>query len=208
MFLVYTPLTRGPGDGILNTNFGWDSSGVWFLGDAGFNTPSYPIFTNFDISKNKKVKIYVDYIYNNSCPDFGLCFYDKNIIPEWVYSADISRIACSTSCDQLKIFGLDNQSPFSPAVLIIGNTYTLVITYDPTNTTSDNILFEAYLGNTLVPGSSITLSSLKINNDYKIGFCADQDETTRAYIKNLTININNGELIYTNTLQNITIPQA
>jgi hypothetical protein len=53
---------------------------------------------------------------------------------------------------------------------------------------------------------SITLNNQVLTSAYRIGFSADQDdEDFRTYIKNLTINVNNGERIYESTLQNITI---
>ena len=53
---------------------------------------------------------------------------------------------------------------------------------------------------------TITLNDQVLSSNYRIGFCADQDDTDyRTYIKNLTINVNNGEQIYNNSLQNITV---
>lgn len=205
-FLVYQEGTRGPGLGILDINFGWDTNGVWFTGDAGDSSPAYPIFTNFNISQNKKVVVTVDFVYNNGCSDFGLCFYQSNIIPQWRWGPNSTRIACQYDCFyQSNIYSLTNQFSSSTS-FSVGNTYTSVVTYEPDSLSSNaNITFQTYLGSTLVDTISGTIT--KLSSDYKIGFTADQDiQPIRTYIKNLTINVNNGEQIHNNSLINQIIP--
>jgi hypothetical protein len=209
-FLVYQEGTRGPGSGILDTNFGWDTNGVWFTGEAGNPNPAYPIFTNFNISQNKKVVVMIDFVYNEYESDFGLCFYQSNIIPQWQWTVNSTRIACQYNYDTYsQILGLVPGNIFTNNIqLSVGNTYTTVVTYEPDSLSLNaNITFQTYLGSTHVDTNSGTIT--KLSSDYKIGFTADQDTPhIRTYIKNLTINVNNGEQIYNNSLINPIIPHV
>ena len=196
--LLYS-LGRGPGDGILDTNFGWDASGVWFSGGA--DSSAYPIFTNPVIPQNKSVTITVDFVYNEECSDFGMCIYPENGIPDWNWHPDSSRIAVQYNCPNPYIYGLTSQQE-SFYELIVGNTYTCKFIYNPNS--NPNITMITLLNGTIL--DTITLNDQVLSSNYRIGFCADQDDTDyRTYIKNLTINVNNGEQIYNNSLQNITV---
>lgn len=199
---------RGPGAGILNTHFGWDANGVWFAGDANDpsneRAPSYPIFTNPIISQNKKVEVSVDFVYNEECSDFGLCFYQDGTVPEWRRNnINSTRIACQYDCSHPEVSGLTNIYHSSLFDLTIGNTYTCNVTYDPISNPSITL-------NTLLDGSivdTITLNDQTLSGAYRIGFSADRDgSSSKTYIKNLTVNVNNGELTYSSSLQTITIP--
>lgn len=206
-FLVYQEIIRGPADGILNTNFGWNANGVWFYGNAGDGKSAYPIFTNFNISQNKKVVVTVDFVKNEDCSDFGLCFYEENVIPQWEWNFNSTRIACQYDCVNPRIYSLDNFF-VSSYNLSVGNTYTAVVTYEPISSSLyANITFQTYLGSTLLDTISATIK--KLSSDYKIGFAADKDiinkYNIRTYIKNLTINVNNSEQIYTDSLINAII---
>lgn len=200
-FLSYL-LGRGPGAGILGTNFGWDEDGVWFSGNAGSSDPSYPIFTNFTIPLDKQVEVTVDFVYNHNCTDFGLCFYQDDTTPEWNWGDNVTRIACQYDCPSPIIVGLTNSNYPEDNILTPGNTYTCNVIYNPNS--NPNITLNTKLNGTII--DTITLDDQVLTSDYRIGFCADQDNTSfRTYIKNLTININNGEKIYESTLQNTTI---
>jgi hypothetical protein len=191
---------RGPGDGILGTNFGWDSEGVWFSGDAG--SPSYPIFTNFTIPPDQSVEVTVQFVYNDTCADFGLCFYQDDTVPDWDWNSNLTRIACSYNCEVPAIYGLTDSNDPEEEILTVPNTYTCNVIYNPNS--NPNITLTTTLNGTIV--DSITLNNQVLTSAYRIGFSADQDdEDFRTYIKNLTINVNNGERIYESTLQNITI---
>ena len=195
---------RGPGAGILNTHFGWDANGVWFSGKSNEGAPSYPIFTNPTISQNKKVEVSVDFVYNEVCSDFGLCFYQDGTVPEWQWNAsNNTRIACQYDCFHPEVSGLTNIYKSNLFFLTIGNTYTCNVTYDPISNPSITL-------NTLLDGSivdTITLNDQMLSGDYRIGFSADiEGSSSKTYIKNLTVNVNNGEYTYS-SLQNITIPQ-
>lgn len=199
-FLSYVT-ERGPENGILNRNFGWDSQGIWFSGNAGDNQPSYPIFSKFVIPVNKKVEVCVDFVYNERCSDFGLCFYQDGDIPEWNWGSNNKRIACQYDCPTPCIYGLTNEIR-SSYNLVVGNTYTCDVIYNPNN--NPNTTLTTKLNGNIV--NSISLNDNKLSNDYRIGFCSDRDTSSfKTYIKNLKININNGEQIYENSLQNIII---
>lgn len=198
-FLSYV-IGRGPGSGILNTNFGWDNDGVWFSGDAGNPAPSYPIFTNCIIPSNKPVDVSVDFVYNYICADFGLCFYSEETIPEWQWAPNNTRIACQYDCATPYVVGLNNVLGTTYR-LSFPNVYTCNVIYNPN--TNPNITMNTKLNGTII--DTISLDNQTLNCNYRIGFSADND-TLKTYIKNLKININNGEKIYNNNLQNVTIP--
>lgn len=192
---------RGPGDGILDTNFGWDSDGVWFSGNAG-EDPSYPIFTNFTIPSNQQVEVTVEFVYNQRCADFGLCFYQDDTVPDWDWGSNPTRIACSYNCETPAIYGLTTENDPEVNLLIPPNTYTCNVIYNPNS--NPNITLTTTLNGTTV--DTRTLDNQVLTSAYRIGFSADQDnEDFRTYIKNLTINVNNGEQIYESSLQNVAI---
>lgn len=203
-FFISYLLGRGPDAGILGTNFGWDSDGVWFSGDATEITSySYPIFTTFTIPSDKQVEVSVEFVYNQRCADFGLCFYNDNITPDWNWDSDTTRIACSYNCPTPAIYGLTTMNDREEDILTVGNTYTCHVIYNPNS--NPNITLNTILDGTII--DTITLNDQVLTGDYRIGFSADQDNTDyRTYIKNLTIDINNGETVYESSLQDITIP--
>ena len=194
---LFYSLGRGPRDGILGTNFGWDASGVWFSG--GSVGPAYPIFTDLVIPQNKSVTITVDFVYNDNCSDFGMCVYPELGTPNWEWSPDPSRIGVQYDCESPSIYGLINYQGSSYG-LTVGNTYTCKFIYDPNN--NPNITMITLLNGSVL--DTITLNNEVLSSNYRIGFTADQDGL-RTYIKNLTINVNNSEQIYSSSLQNITV---
>lgn len=204
-FLIYS-LGRGPGEGILDTNFGWDNSGVWFSGNATkVSNLSYPIFTDFTIPPDQQVEVTVDFVYNDNCSDFGLCFYQDDTAPEWSWGTNETRIACEYNCQTPVINGLTESNDREEDIINDLGTYTCNVIYNPNS--NPNIIMNTLFNGTII--DTITLNNQVLTSDYRIGFCADQDDTDfRTYIKDLTININNGESIYRSTLQNITIPLA
>jgi hypothetical protein len=186
----------------LNTNFGWNSQGVWFAGgDDNNNSSSYPIYTNFTISQNYKVVVEVVFEQNDSCSDFGLCVYVDGTTPAWTWGIDISRIAAQFDCGTPMIAGI-TETTMSPYSMPGTGTYKLKFTYDPTATTEKVILelFASGEGFTLV--DTITLDEALGSGDYRIGFAADSNLSDRTYIYGLSIDINNGDgPYYSDTLQ-------
>lgn len=203
-WLVYS-LNRGPAGGVLNTNFGWDSNGVWFSGSS--NGPAYPVFTHFTIPQNNIVTISVDFVYNQGCSDFGMCVYLDGTTPEWNWGSNDTRIACQYNCPNPYIYGINDGVTNGSAPLIIGNTYTAQMIYDPNST--PNITLNTLLENTIV--DTITLDDVLPSGNYRIGFTADQDNIDfKTYIKNLNIHVvDDSENDYTrmSTLQSINIQQ-
>jgi hypothetical protein len=215
-FLVYQQGIRGPGDGIYGVNFGWDSvvNGIWFSGPANkqneTSSPSYPIFTNFSIPSNVPVDITFTYqrtgdVQHAGDYGFGIAFYAENEMPKWCYSYDNSRIAVQNQYGYNYVYGQtvsdtkytsDLETPLS-----INETYTIVVSYAPEqNSANANINVEVYdSGGTYKQEYSLNGNLQKINGNYKIGFCADQNITgAKTYINNIVIDINNGTQYYQN----------
>jgi len=214
-WLTYIQYTRGPAQGILEQNFGWDSNGIWFNGDAGRSRPAFPVFTNFVIPSNKKVVVTVDFIMNNACTDFGFCFYNDGETPRWRFGPDPTRIQLDNECFyEIDIYGFSGPYQdfinLDPSVILeIGKTYTCVGTYDPTTLDTNGnptITYAQFLNGVPVWDRTITVNNPALGN-YRIGFCADADDPNldRTYMKNLTINVNNGEQVYRSSLQNINL---
>jgi len=198
--LLYS-VGRGPGGGILDTNFGWDASGVWFSGNSEEEEPAYPIYTDLIIPQNNSVTITVDFVYNQNCADFGMCIYPESGTPNWNWDPDSSRIAVQYDCPNPCIIGLTNNQ-YSGYNLTVGNTYTCKFIYNPNS--NPNIKMITLLNGTVL--DTITLNDQVLSSNYRIGFCADQDNTDyRTYIKNLKINVNNCQQCYSSSLQNITV---
>ena len=202
-WLVYA-LNRGPGAGILDTNYGWDASGVWFNGSSD-TVPAYPVFTNFTIPTSCSVTVTVDFVYNEVGSDFGMCVYLDGTIPEWRWYANPTRIACQYDYRVPNIYGLNNVTSNEGDILIVGNTYTAQMIYDPNNI--PNVTFNTLLNGTIL--ETLTLNDVLPSGNYLIGFTADRDNINyKTYMKNLTITINcEGTTVYTSPLQNIIIQQ-
>jgi hypothetical protein len=202
--LAYLSETRGPASGTLNENFGWNDSGVWFSGNSEDYRPAYPIFSNFTIPYSSKVEVNVDFVYNDRCSDFGLCIYTDGTVPNWCWNYNSTRIACQYDCPNPQIYGQQSIAS-NENNLIIGNTYTCQLIYNPSLLTN-SVTMNTFLGNDLFDSLHID-EKLTQNEPYRIGFTADQDNTDyRTYIKNLKISVNDGEAIYNSSLQNIIIP--
>ena len=187
---------------VLNANFGWDSLGAWF-GPAIEGGTSYPIFTNFTIPTDYKVQVAFDVEIDSFCSDAGVCIYVNGTVPEWNYGTNTTRIAAQFNCPSLEIQGIETNSTEAGSVPDPG-TYRMVLIYDPLDT-ADNVIFRV-----LTTGESPTLVSETAITEtlptgaYRIGFAADMtdsDPDTRTYISNLSISINNGATVYTDTLQ-------
>lgn len=187
----------------LNTNFGWNSQGVWFAGgDDNNNSSSYPIYTNFTIPQNNKVVVEVIFEQNDSCSDFGLCVYVDGTTPAWTWGIDSSRIAAQFDCGTPMIAGI-TETTMSPYSMPSTGTYKLRFTYNPTASTEKVILelFASGEGFTLV--DTITLDEALGTGDYRVGFAADSNLSDRTYIHDLSIDIDNGNgAYYSDSLQN------
>ena len=63
---------------VLNSNFGWDSNGLWFgnaINNGPFSSTSYPVFSDFTMQEFDKVVITFDIHVDYYCSDLGVCVY-------------------------------------------------------------------------------------------------------------------------------------
>jgi hypothetical protein len=187
----------------LNTNFGWDSDGVWFtdaVGTEGGST-SYPIFTDFTVAQNEPVIVRFDVNINDECSDMGVCVYVDGDTPEWSYGTNTTRIAAQFDCLDLALYGRTTQTVSENTPIPSDGFFTVTFTYNPTATTNKVIVsFTARDSNVVI--ASISLNEALPAGRYRVGFAADQNSsTTKTYISNLTIDINNDTDFYTSNLQ-------
>ena len=191
----------------LNTNFGWNSEGLWF-GPAvgGPSSESYPVFTDFTLAETDKVVVSFNVSVDSFCSDMGVCVYLDGTIPNWAWGIDDTRIAAQFNCPNPQIYGLtiDEQSEASGDEVPNPGIYRVVFTYDPTAET-EKVIFQYFNGQTEL--TRLTLNEALPTGNYRIGFAADNNidedgqSPYRTYISDLDININNEETIYTDTLQ-------
>jgi hypothetical protein len=177
-FLDYEPGTLA--------HAGQTSQGVFFSGDAGENNISYPVRTNFSISGTTKVTVTVDMEINSEQSDFGLCVFEQGTQPQWHWEdSNSTRIAVQYNWFTPEISAPNNFT--STGWNIPGpGTYRVRFTYDPNN--SPNIMLETMDTSDIVLDTLTLDETLNTNNDYYIGFGADQDiGALRTYIKNLNI---------------------
>ena len=95
----------------LNTNFGWDSNGVWFTNASNNEgSTSYPIFTDFTVAQNEPVIVRFDVNINDECSDMGVCVYVDDDTPEWNYGTNATRIAAQFDCVDVALYGRTTQT--------------------------------------------------------------------------------------------------
>ncbi len=221
-WLSYTEKTRGPDEGILGKNFGWDEKGLWFSGDAGSNTPAYPIFTRFTIPEKCRTEIAVDFIYDDyESKNFGLCVYVDDTIPEWKWEyPNPTRIAgqYDSNMSGPSLSGIKNTNE-TVMEMEFDTVYICKFIYDPL--TKPNVVLETYIRcrldeqNNPIPTNEkpVLLDSKYINEclpsgNYRVGFTADNDilPPNRTYLQNLSIRVfydSEKEFLYENPLTNI-----
>ena len=192
----------------LNTNFGWNSEGLWFgPADIGDGSDSYPVFTDFTLADTDKVVVTFNVSVDAFCSDIGVCVYLDGTIPNWNWGVDDTRIAAQFNCPNPQIYGLtiSEQSNASEDDIPNPGMYQVVFTYDPT-AEAEKVIFQYFNGETQL--TRLTLNEALPSGDYRIGFAADNniDEDGvapyRTYISDLDININNSQTTYSDTLQN------
>jgi hypothetical protein len=186
----------------LNTNFGWDSDGVWFTNASNNEgSTSYPIFTDFTVAQNEPVIVRFDININDECSDMGVCVYVDGDTPEWDYGTNTTRIAAQFDCSDVTLFGRTTQTVSENTPIPSDGFYTVTFTYNPTAPTNKVIAsFTARDSNVVI--ASITLNEALPAGRYRVGFAADQNSSTiKTYISNLTIDVNNDTDFYTSNLQ-------
>lgn len=193
---VYTEETGFTQDGNTGNDFGFDSNGLWFLGDAQPSEESYPVRTNFDIPSDTACEVIFTVNHNHNCSDQGICFFKNTDAPQWSWGTDNSRIAIQINCPQPMIGGLNEQIYSSPDLLTTPNYYTFKVTYTPL---SSSVVVKIYAGQDT---SGELLETLTLNErldagtDYRIGFAADQDGdeeedplVPKSYFTNVSITV-------------------
>lgn len=182
-----------PNEGV---TYGFDEQGMWFIGDAngGEGSPaSYPIRTNFDFQTNDILDLTFTFIHSSNCSDQGVCIFPANIDPYWEWGNDDTRIAFQYNCDTPQLDGQISGGGEGNYELIIGDTYTGRLIYNPILGT---VTGETYIGSkaTGVPVDSITIFETLPPGPYRIGFNADKDladedgDQGRSYFTKITIN--------------------
>lgn len=179
---------------ILNKNFGWNFSGVWF-GPTSSGTDgqdSYPIFTNFTIPQNTPSITSFDVEIDNECSDAGVAIYVDGTIPVWEFGTNSTRISAQFDCPIPQLNGIESSVTAEGSVPGPGN-YTVVFYYDP-NAETEKVKYEV-VDSTSQVLFTLTLNEVLPEGDYRIGLAADMDpgEGRRTYIKNLSIVVGEGE---------------
>lgn len=195
---VYTEETGFTQDGNTGNDFGFDSNGLWFLGDAQPSEESYPVRTNFDIPSDSACEVIFTVNHNHNCSDQGICFFKNTDSPQWSWGYDTSRIAVQINCPRPMIGGLNETVDSAPDLLTYQNYYTFKVTYTPL---SSSVVVKIYAGQDT---SGELLETLTLNErldagtDYRIGFAADQDgdeeedpSPPKSYFTNVSITVLN-----------------
>lgn len=197
-------------------DFGWDSEGMWFTGNAtggtggnGDGNGGYPVRTNFSFSTNDVCEVIYTIDYNDFCADHGVCIFNVGAEPEWNWGSNGTRIAAQDDCPVPFIYGQENEvfglrgegGEFIP---IQGGEepelgdYTFHFTYDPS---AGTVNLKVYVGDdtNVAPIDDLTINETLPEGDYRVGFSADQDEFgIKAYFKGVEIR-KNGVVVTTST---------
>jgi hypothetical protein len=131
----------------------------------------------------------------------GVCVYVDGDTPEWSYGTNTTRIAAQFDCLDLALYGRTTQTMSENTPIPDDGFYTVTFTYNPTASTNKVIVsFTARDSNVVI--ASISRNEALPAGRYRVGFAADQNSsTTKTYISNLTIDVNNDTDFYTSNLQ-------
>lgn len=193
---------------IEGVDFGWDSSGMWFTGNAnsgsggeGGGVGGYPVRTSFSFGSEDICEVIYTVDYQDGCSDQGICVFNAGTQPEWQWGSNETRIACSMNCETPYIYGLSGEvrgegeggelsggegGTYEP------NYYTFHFTYNPSEEQVQAVIYigEGTSGTALM---TLTLNERLPAGDYKVGFSADEDEFgAKSYFTQLNI-LKNGE---------------
>lgn len=170
---------------VLDTDYGFDSSGMWFSGDAGgCGDVSFPIRYNKTIASETKTTV-IFTITQDFCTDQGMCFFNTGTEPSWNFGACSNRISINMDCNNVEINGLtmvDGGLDLGEG----GVPFTFKVTYDPP---ASSVTTEIYSG---TDTSGSLLATYVLNErlpagSYSIGFDADADDSNRGYFTYLQI---------------------
>ena len=186
-------------DKILNKDFGFDNHGLWFIGN--YNGSGYPVQTNVEFDTNDVSEVIFILDHNSFCSDQGICFFKSDVVPEWQWGTDSSRIAFSINCPEPFIYGQSRQVS-AGEILNTPSFYTFRIVYDP-NADCNNITAYTYVGQGTDGEllSTLTLTETLPAGAYRIGLSADSDGTfggigEKAYFTYLSIIRNGVDIAY------------
>lgn len=186
-------------------DFGWDSEGMWFTGNAdsgsggeGDGVGGYPVRTNFDFQETDVCEVIYTVDYNHICADHSVCVFNLGTDPEWSWGTNETRIAASNNCVTPYIYGRSNEAfglgseggEFGGEDEANLGEYTFHFTYDPG---SGTVNLKVYSGVSAAgtPMADLTISETLPSGVYRIGFSADQDEFgVKSYFKTLNIKKN------------------
>jgi hypothetical protein len=184
---------------VLDTNYGFDSKGMWFTGDSngGEETDvAYPVRTSFEFEETDVAEIIFTIDRNEMCADHGVAFFAISEEPEWNWGVNDTRIAGSVNCALPGIYGRTEENETDTELTSLG-IYTVRLKYDPTVET-DNTTLTIYSGKSasVTPiMEPLTLTGVLQSGNYKIGFDADQDDFgVKSYFTKIKI-YKNGDLI-------------
>ncbi len=195
----------------LDTDFGFDPDGMFFIGNAGDAVVAYSVRTNFNISGHQACEIIFTADHTNFCSDQGICFYNDGQSPNWNWDPDPSRIAFSINCPVPHLYGTNKfvnnageyygsgMGPGGPggSDVLESGIYTFKVTYNPAARTVTAITYEGEDTSGTVLDTIVLHEKLMDGGPYRIGFDADSDGSEEpgdpgnspAYFKNLTINV-------------------
>lgn len=186
-------------------DFGWDSEGMWFTGNAsggtggeGDGVGGYPVRTNFDFAETDVCEIIYTIDYNEACADHSVCIFNTGTEPEWDWGQNETRIAASNNCiapwilgRSSEAFGLASEGgEFGGEGSENLGFYTFHFTYDPGMAT---VNLKIYVGESASgsPMDDLTITEALPAGSYRIGFSADQDEFgVKSYFTTLNIKKN------------------
>lgn len=194
---------------IEGVDFGWDSNGMWFSGNAasgseggeGEGEGGYPVRTSFSFGSEDVCEVIYTVDYQGGCSDQGICVFKVGTEPEWSWNPNDTRIACSMNCPAPYIYGLvgsvngegeGGELSGGEGGTYEPNYYTFHFTYEPSEEQAQVVIYvgEGVDGEVL---TTLLLNERLTAGDYKVGFSADEDEFgTKAYFTQLNI-LKNGE---------------
>jgi hypothetical protein len=189
-------------------DFGWDSEGMWFTGDAVSGSGGegsgggYPVRTNFDFEETDVCEVIYTIDYSEACSDHSICIFKVGTEPEWQWGTNETRIAASNNCRVPYIYG---QNELVRGVASEGGElggedepnlgkYTFHFAYSPS---AGTVNLKVYQGESASgdPMADLTINETLPSGQYRIGFSADQDEfEDRSYFTTLDIK-KNGESV-------------
>lgn len=182
-WLSYYP---GGSKNIFGTSFGFDSTGMFFTGDA--NYPAYPIRNNFGFHQDERVEIIstINFVYQGG--DNSIAIFNSNVTPAFSFGANVTRIAFDSNFGTPVLGGLTTANTAPSAVFFAGNVYTVKFVYD--RNANPSVTVSSFAGNTAT-GSPIDVRTLNEQlplGIFTIGFDGDQDNPgQRAYFTDLSI---------------------